>query len=405
MAVMLWSLWRRLQLTLAEDALVQEQVALDNLRQLRFGAALLVPLSLLACALILPNAWPVVDEAGGPWQLAVGLTHLADVVLFLLVGLAAQRLLVCKSMGWVARALPGLAALIILLAGLVLVLFYEWVEPKTSPMVLTAIGVALMLYLRPLLAAVLYGGLAVLGFMALPLTQPDPGLLASARISAVVVPMVALVFSLLSWRRNTVRLLLVASLAQANAALALKQTQLEDMAWYDGLTGLCNRSEFMRRAETELQRAQRHGHHTSFLLLDLDHFKQVNDRFGHPTGDLLLCHVARLLRAGVRSSDLVARLGGEEFIVLLPQTGLGPALQCAEKLRLIVQDQTLETELGPVPMTVSLGVLEVPPLARADMSRAYAAMDRALYRAKAAGRNRWEAGSLDLDAKSPPQAR
>ncbi len=399
-----FQLLSRIRQTFADDALVRDQVLLDNLRQVRFGALLLVPLSLLASALILPKALPAPAAAGANWPLAVGLTHLIDALAFVLLGLLAQRALSRHHTGWVARWLPGAAAFTILLAGLLLNLFYQWIEPKTSPMTLTAVGVAFTLYLRPPLSAVLYVGLAVLGFTTLPLTQSDPALLISGRASAVLIPLAALALSVLSWRRNTVRILLGRSLEEANAALALKQTQLQHMAWYDGLTGLCNRSEFMRRAETELLRARRHSHYTSFLLLDLDHFKHVNDRFGHPVGDLLLCHVAKLLGAGVRGSDLVGRLGGEEFIVLLPQTRLSAALQCAEKLRISVQDQTLLTEQGAVPMTVSMGVLEVLPLDTADMSRAYAAIDRALYRAKAAGRNRLESGTLAAEGQAVQQA-
>ena len=249
----------------------------------------------------------------------------------------------------------------------------------------------------------LFVGLAVLGFVTLPLTQPDPLLLASGRVSAIVIPLVALAFSMLSWRKNTVNILLSRSLAQANATLAAKQVELERLAWHDGLTGLCNRTEFMRRANQELLRALRHQHPTSFLLLDLDHFKRVNDHYGHPTGDAVLCHVAHLLAQGVRSTDLVARLGGEEFIVLLPQTGLDAALQCAEKLRLAVQNQPLDTEAdGPLSITVSLGVVEVPSDVGADMTAAYAAIDRALYRAKSAGRNCVEVGVLQ-DGFSPTE--
>lgn len=230
-------------------------------------------------------------------------------------------------------------------------------------------------------------------------------MLASGRVSALVIPLTALVFSVMAGRKNTVNILLSRSLAQANATLATKQVELERLASHDGLTGLCNRSEFMRRADHELLRAIRHRYSTAFLLLDLDHFKRVNDHYGHPTGDAVLRHVAHLLSSGVRVSDVVGRLGGEEFIVLLPHTDQEAALQCAEKLRLRVQSHPLETAAGPLPITVSIGVVEVPPRSRADVAAAYAAIDRALYRAKSAGRNRVEAGALDEDCSLTEPAR
>lgn len=399
---LLSELLQRLHATAADDALVRDQVAADNLRRIRLNAALILPIFIVASALLLPGAWSE-RSADVSWQWAVGLTHLTGFCMAVVLGIVAHWTLQRNPKGRLARALPVVVAIVTLLVGLALTLFYQWVAPKTSTTVVTAVGVALVLYLRPPVAAVLFTGLALLGFVMLPLTQADPVLLASGRVSAIVIPLVALAFAVLSWRKNTVNILLSRSLAQANAALAAKQVELERLAWHDGLTGLCNRTEFMRRANQELLRALRHQHPTSFLLLDLDHFKQVNDHYGHPTGDAVLCHVAHLLAHGVRTTDLVARLGGEEFIVLLPQTGLEAALQCAEKLRLAVQNQALDTEAhGLLSITVSGGLVEVSPDVGTDMTAAYAAIDRALYRAKSAGRNRVEVGVLQ-DGFSPTE--
>lgn len=393
--VLLSDLMGRYIAAVADDMRVRDQVVCENLRRIRLGALLVLPIFIVAAVLLLPGTWQAHDGAVVSWKLAVGLTHLASLCCALVIAVLAHRALHRNPAGRLGRVLPVAAAVVTLLIGLALTLFYQWVMPKTSPMVVTALGVAMLLFLRPAVSAVLFVGLAVLGFVALPLTQHDPALLASGRISALVIPLVALAFSILSWRKNTVNILLSRSLAQANATLAAKQVELERLAWHDGLTGLCNRTEFMRRANQELLRALRHQHPTSFLLLDLDHFKRVNDHYGHPTGDAVLCHVAHLLTQSVRSTDLVARLGGEEFIVLLPQTGLDAALQCAEKLRLAVQNQPLATEAaGPLHITVSLGVVEVPHDAGADMTAAYAAIDRALYLAKKGGRNRVEVGVL-----------
>lgn len=335
----------------------------------------------------------------------MGLTHLSGVGLATAMGALSHGMLRRSPTGRAARALVVLAALLTLLLGVALTVFFQWVTPKATPLVVTAIGVALVFYLRPAVSVALFTGMAVLCFAVLPLTQHDPAMLASGRVSALVIPLMALVFSVMVGRKNTVNILLSRSLAQANAALAAKQVELERLASHDGLTGLCNRSEFMRRADHELLRAIRHRYSTSFLLLDLDHFKRVNDHYGHPTGDAVLRHVAGLLSSGVRGSDVVARLGGEEFIVLLPHTSEEAALRCAEKLRSRVQAHPLETEAGPLPLTVSIGVVEAPPRACADVSAAYAAIDRALYRAKSAGRNRVEVGTLDADCSATEPAR
>ncbi len=394
---------RRLRASAADDLQVRDQVTVDNLRRLRLGALLALPVFLGASGWML-QGW-LTGAGMAPWQWAVGLTHLSGLGLATAMGALSHGMLRRAPTGRAARALVVLAALLTLLLGVALTVFFQWVTPKATPLVVTAIGVALVFYLRPAVSVALFSGMAVLCFAVLPLTQHDPAMLASGRVSALVIPLMALVFSVMAGRKNTVNILLSRSLAQANAALAAKQVELERLASHDGLTGLCNRSEFMRRADHELLRAIRHRYSTSFLLLDLDHFKRVNDHYGHPTGDAVLCHVARLLSSGVRVSDVVARLGGEEFIVLLPHTSEEAALRCAEKLRSRVQAHPLETDAGPLPLTVSIGVVEAPPRARADVAAAYAAIDRALYRAKSAGRNRVEVGALDADCSATEPAR
>lgn len=393
----------RLRVAAADDVQVRDQVTVDSLRRLRLGALLALPVFLGGSWWVL-KGW-LTGAGVAPWQWAVGLTQLTGLGLAAVLGVLSHWILRRAPTGRAARVLVVLAALLTLMLGVALTVFFQWVTPKATPLALAAVGVAQVLYLRPSVSVALFGGAAGLSFSALPLTQHDPAMLASGRASALFIPLMAWVFSVMAWRKNTSHILLNRSLAQANATLAAKQVELERLASHDGLTGLCNRSEFMHRADHELLRAIRHQYSTAFMLLDLDHFKRVNDHFGHPTGDAVLCHVARLLVTGVRASDVVARLGGEEFIVLLPHTDEAAALRCAEKLRLHVQAHPLMMGAGPLPITVSIGVMEVPPHSRADVAAAYAAIDRALYRAKSAGRNRVVAGTLDENCGPSEPAR
>lgn len=166
--------------------------------------------------------------------------------------------------------------------------------------------------------------------------------------------------------------------------------ELERQATMDGLTGLFNRGHFLACSEKELLRAQRHNHPTSLLMLDIDHFKRVNDTFGHATGDRALQAVAGVCVETVRGADRIGRLGGEEFALLLPETTLAEALAVAERLRLGVRSIELTSNEGhPVPLRVSLGAAQYRPSETfsALLSRA----DAALYRAKNTGRDRVEA--------------
>jgi diguanylate cyclase (GGDEF)-like protein/PAS domain S-box-containing protein len=165
------------------------------------------------------------------------------------------------------------------------------------------------------------------------------------------------------------------------------EEKLRELAMQDELTGLYNRRHFVELADAEVARARRTGSPVSLAMLDIDHFKAVNDAFGHPVGDLALKEVARCMRESLRTSDVPARLGGEEFVVLLTDTGLEGAVAVTERLRERVGRAEVPAGRDRVArFTVSGGVAELAPGERFETLLARA--DEALYRAKEEGRNR-----------------
>ena len=175
-------------------------------------------------------------------------------------------------------------------------------------------------------------------------------------------------------------------LEQAKVELELRNRRLAELATTDPLTGLCNRRRFLEALAAALRAAQRHRGPTSILILDVDHFKAYNDAHGHPAGDEALRVVAGVLRGCRRPEDVPARLGGEEFVVLLPATDATDAAVVAERLR-------AEIESAPWTLrrvTASVGVATGGDAGVADLDALIAAADRALYRAKREGRNRVE---------------
>ena len=169
--------------------------------------------------------------------------------------------------------------------------------------------------------------------------------------------------------------------------LRTAETKLVEMATQDFLTGLLNRRETFRRLDEELQRSRRLATPFSVLLLDLDHFKQVNDVHGHSAGDLVLQAVAAALRQGVRPYDLCCRYGGEEFLVILPETALEDAAGIAERLRRDIENLKItaakETALQ---ITASIGAAAL--LGHETIDQLVARADEAMYNAKSSGRNR-----------------
>jgi diguanylate cyclase (GGDEF)-like protein/PAS domain S-box-containing protein len=168
----------------------------------------------------------------------------------------------------------------------------------------------------------------------------------------------------------------------------IMEEELLELATTDGLTGLLNRRYFLVRLQEELARTERNPQlEVSVLMLDLDHFKLVNDTYGHATGDALLKHFAGIVRAQQRKVDIVGRLGGEEFAIVLPDTDLNEAAAFAERLRQCVADTPLQMNRKEIALTVSIGIA---PMNSASIStdNVLTQADHALYKAKEAGRNR-----------------
>jgi diguanylate cyclase (GGDEF)-like protein len=162
--------------------------------------------------------------------------------------------------------------------------------------------------------------------------------------------------------------------------------KLERLAMVDGLTGISNRRHFLENAGAEWSRYQRYNRPLSLLMIDIDHFKSINDRFGHDAGDKALTHVAALCCEDNRASDVAARLGGEEFGLLLPETELDLAFLVAERLRLKVESAPLQVDGLTIPLTVSIGVATALP-AMGHFQALMKTADAALYEAKRSGRN------------------
>ena len=157
----------------------------------------------------------------------------------------------------------------------------------------------------------------------------------------------------------------------------------------DMLTGLPNRRHFLERLESELERLRRYGRKGALIMVDIDRFKDVNDRYGHNAGDTTLRAFGGLLAGSLRKSDLAGRLGGEEFALFLPETDLAGALAFAERVRKKTENCRVETESATITFTISLGVTAVGSDDR-DSEAPLIRADRALYRAKELGRNRTE---------------
>jgi diguanylate cyclase (GGDEF)-like protein len=178
-------------------------------------------------------------------------------------------------------------------------------------------------------------------------------------------------------------------------------------ALHDHLTGVWNRGAVLNLLQREVQRRQRSGEALGVIMADVDHFKKINDSYGHLVGDAVLAEVARRLTASVRGYDSVGRYGGEEFLIIVPGCDPKGLVVSAERLRGVIADSPIDTTSGPIPVTLSVGLVSVD----ADNTESVEhialvqAADSALYRAKAAGRNRivqFQGVDIGGDGKDEP---
>ncbi len=166
------------------------------------------------------------------------------------------------------------------------------------------------------------------------------------------------------------------------------QQRMYDAALRDGLTKAFNKKYFLTRLDTELAYARRHKANLSLVMIDVDHFKQINDSYGHPAGDAVLVTLTQIIQKTVRAEDVFARYGGEEFALICRGVSREQTCVLAERIRAHVEMTQFGTEKSRLPVTVSLGVATMPEFAAESSLQLIAAADEALYLAKRSGRNR-----------------
>jgi diguanylate cyclase (GGDEF)-like protein len=196
------------------------------------------------------------------------------------------------------------------------------------------------------------------------------------------------------FKHNELRLRLRAGrrIIELQSELIAARDTFRTKASHDSLTGLWNHEEILHTLTQELSRAEREEKCVGVIMADIDHFKKINDTYGHLAGDAVLRSIAGTMYSLMRSYDYIGRYGGEEFLVILPDCCLECAAAFAERLRLCVSSDSIDTAEGMIPVTISFGVTANSKDRKRNADSLVKAADEALYRAKENGRNRVEVG-------------
>lgn len=325
--------------------------------------------------------------AEAQWRTGLIIYHTALMITAAMLGLIAWYCRQGHASATMLRMTYWFGFMTVLLAGVVAVAIDQLVTPAVTPFLIACMVIGALFLMPPGHAAIISSMLYISFYIAIGQTQADPEILLSNRVNGLTAAGVALGLLLIQWRQTTVQLNQETRIQEQQALLEDSNRRLQRLATEDELTGLANRRLFNLLVKEELVLQQRHGRPPSLILLDIDHFKEVNDVYGHLAGDDVLKSLAAILRGSVRSSDLVCRWGGEEFAILLRQSSVQKAAEVAENLRRTVAEATFKAHDIPISITISLGVSEFDHTRPDALDEAYQRADHALYRAKNSGRN------------------
>jgi diguanylate cyclase (GGDEF)-like protein len=209
----------------------------------------------------------------------------------------------------------------------------------------------------------------------------------SNSINAFSMTVLSVLLSVILWHNNRTNVLQAYQIRTQQKLLEKTNVDLHKLAYYDPLTDLPNRRYLNDILQKETALIQRKSHESCLIMLDLDYFKFVNDKHGHPVGDKLLVEISSLLMQNIRIYDTLCRLGGEEFMILLPQTTLEEAVAVAHKLLNVISSEPFVIDDKSVSITTSIGVSRLTKDADATLIEQYTHVDMALYKAKRDGRN------------------
>lgn len=401
------TLKRWLHFFVVNDAVRDAALRINN-RRLFTAAMVALPVH-LAHVLVFWLAVPTHTPIQELWRLRILYAHGALAVVTVAFIAASRWLRDTRSSSFWLEAVQHLALVTILLAGIGITAIDQLVRNEMTPFLMACVICASLFLIPPGRALILYPAAYGLFYYAMGRAQPDPIILFSNWVNGITATGIALGLSLILWNGFLRELHHQQQIAQHEEEIRRKNAELERLASIDPLTGLMNRRSFQEAVQREVSLMQRSGGESCLGIVDIDHFKRFNDDHGHLMGDELLKRFAHILTQQARPQDLVARWGGEEFLILFPKTPLEEARIVAEHLRAAVEEG-LSTGPPHIPVTASFGLARLDPRAADPFVHSYREADRALYAAKKAGRNQVQiqaganadkgAASLDAGAAS-----
>lgn len=317
------------------------------------------------------------------WSRGIIASHFVLLIFMIGFFLITYKLKNSKEPNVTMFILQYIAVVVIMASGIVIVTFDQLVTTNITPFLLICIISGVVFLIRPLASFIIYLTSYLAYYFLLALTITDYQILLSNRVNGITAVGMGFLLSIILWRYNYTNII-------QKQRIETKQKQLEQMAYYDPLTDLPNRRLLEDLIKREFSLVQRYEHEPVIIFLDIDDFKKINDTYGHPAGDNVLRQMADLLKNNVREADTVARFGGEEFIILMPNASMKEGYDLAERLRKLIMEERFTIGSITLQITSSFGVCSMRDIDSQTLEDWYFLADKALYLAKQSGKNKVE---------------
>ncbi|NLI90733.1 MAG: GGDEF domain-containing protein [Peptococcaceae bacterium] len=246
-----------------------------------------------------------------------------------------------------------------------------------NPYIMAVFGLSVFVYTPPVVSSILFFSVYFVFFLALPYYQPNPQAVEILRINALIMNILGWIMSRMVYRMKIMSFTDKKTIEEINL-------ELKDLVMRDSMTLLLNHENIFLRLTDEIERAKRIHYPLSLIMIDIDHFKEINDRFGHQAGDDVIIKVAQILNSTCRTTDVIGRYGGDEFLIIMPDTKSEDAVVLAERIRNTIEKTNF---IKGIEVTVSGGITE---FLQESSEELISSVDAKLYRAKENGRNRFE---------------
>lgn len=366
-----------------------------NMSRLYYLSLLMIPISVIHIVTFTFFVVPETQEATW-WRMGIIILHslmvaMSSIISFIIFWIDNYE----RELIRLKFIIQIFSTIVVMVLGVGIAVVDQWVTTSISPFIIVSIMMALVVLMHPLISTLVYIGLFTLFVFTMPIIITDSLILTSTIMNGVTVVMMAVGLSNIMWYYYTKNEKQKRVIEVQNANLEEQKQELEQLnyrlsvlASMDSMTQLLNRREFENQVNAELSVFKDDVFASSMMIADIDHFKQVNDQYGHPVGDELLKQFSLLLKAVLRDKDLIARWGGEEFVVMLHQANPNEAYKIAERLRRTIESTTFKINQHHIHITVSFGIAPLNTNDEEPLYTSYLRADKALYQAKESGRNK-----------------